>query len=322
VLGPLRHASGRGLATSYGELIARAFQPRYHASAQRTPEGLTQLEANFALFWGVALQLYQATLVSDDTPFDRFMEGDGAALTDTQKEGLLIFVTHGRCNRCHTGAEFTSATVGALVGEQKVVTAMELAQGTGLYDFGFYNLGVRPPGEDVGLGGSNPWGQPLSYARQLLQGAEQLDVCALGGAGCPGPEHLSDGGTPLTGSERVAVTGAFKTPGLRNVELTGPYMHNGGMATLLEVMEFYHRGGDFPEENRDWLGPHMGNINLESGYERQVLADFLTSLTDERVRHQRAPFDHPELTLPDGVRVEAVGRQGGAPLLPFHQRLQ
>ncbi|MBI4266770.1 MAG: hypothetical protein HY668_00170 [Chloroflexi bacterium] len=47
----------------------------------------------------------------------------------------------------------------------------------------------------------------------------------------------------------MLVDGAFKVPILRNVELTGPYMHNGGMQNLRQVMEFYRRNGDFSDVN-------------------------------------------------------------------------
>ncbi|MBN3922053.1 hypothetical protein [Nostoc sp. NMS4] len=47
---------------------------------------------------------------------------------------------------------------------------------------------------------------------------------------------------PSSGLHDVADQGSFKSPGLRNVELTAPYMHNGGMLTLEEVVDFYNRG--------------------------------------------------------------------------------
>ena len=49
---------------------------------------------------------------------------------------------------------------------------------------------------------------------------------------------------PVISDERDAIDGAFKVPSLRNVELTGPYFHNGGQATLEQVIQFYNRGGD------------------------------------------------------------------------------
>ncbi len=133
---------------------------------------------------------------------------------------------------------------------------------------------------------------------------------------------------------RVAVDGAFKTPGLRNVELTGPYMHNGGMRTLEEVVQFYARRADFFEENIDDLDPDVAGIGHVRGNQQRVqsLVDFLKSLTDERVRYRKAPFDHPELLIPNGhtgvvdglaiddvVVIQAVGRNGGTPLKTFEE---
>jgi len=105
--------------------------------------------------------------------------------------------------------------------------------------------------------------------------------------------------TPPTADFRAAVNGAFKVPGLRNVELTGPYMHNGGMATLEQVVEFYNRGGNFPVTNRQTLDVDIAPIGL-SAVQRADLVAFLKSLTDDRVRYDKAPFDHPSLSIPNG----------------------
>lgn len=68
--------------------------------------------------------------------------------------------------------------------------------------------------------------------------------------------------------------GAFKTPTLRNVTQTSPYMHDGGVATLEEVIDFYIRGGVANE----WLDPKMQPLNLTDGQKSDLLA-FLRSLT-------------------------------------------
>ena len=122
--------------------------------------------------------------------------------------------------------------------------------------------------------------------------------------------------TILPGFQRVAVDGAFKTPGLRNVELTGPYFHNGGMATLRQVVQFYNRGGNFCSFNLRDLDPSIEPLGLTASQEEQLVA-FLVSLTDERVKYRKAPFDHPELRVPDdgldtfGTRqIKAVGARG------------
>ena len=150
----------------------------------------------------------------------------------------------------------------------------------------------------------------------------------------------------------VATKGAFKIPSLRNVELTGPYMHNGSMATLEQVIEFYARKGNVDNDDMNIL---IDSITLagEAGAEGQAIAAknradvvaFLKTLTDDRVRYQKAPFDHPELVVQMGQKGDnkavvpgnplqsnlgqdetlttpAIGKNGSTtPILPFHQSL-
>ena len=98
---------------------------------------------------------------------------------------------------------------------------------------------------------------------------------------------------------RIAVNGAFKAPGLRNVELTAPYFHNGGAATLEQVVEFYNRGGNFAQNNIADLDADIQPLGLTAA-EKSSLVAFLKALTDERVRRHAAPFDHPQLVVNNG----------------------
>ena len=119
--------------------------------------------------------------------------------------------------------------------------------------------------------------------------------------------------------------GAEKTPSLRNVELTAPLFLSGGQATLSQVVDFYSRGGDFPSADVD---PNMRNLGLTAD-DRAAIVAFLKSLTDERVRRQSAPFDHPSLTVGNGlvlvngawteqtITIPATGAAGGVPLTKF-----
>ena len=113
---------------------------------------------------------------------------------------------------------------------------------------------------------------------------------------------------------RVGRMGSAKVPDLRNVELTGPYFHNGGKLTLRQVVNFYAHGGDFPVTN----GPHtdFNVVDLDhdiqstlGSADRIALTAFLLSLTDERVAHEQAPFDRPEIFLP--VDGRAPDNSGG-----------
>ena len=124
---------------------------------------------------------------------------------------------------------------------------------------------------------------------------------------------------PLMGTfptvNRVGRLGSAKVPGLRNVELTGPYFHNGGKLTLRQVVNLYAHGGDFPITN----GPHkdFNIVDLDhdvqsvlSSPDRIALTAFLLSLTDERVAREQAPFDRPELFVPvDGRAPDNSGNR-------------
>ncbi|HYX93328.1 MAG TPA: hypothetical protein VE782_17305, partial [Myxococcaceae bacterium] len=109
---------------------------------------------------------------------------------------------------------------------------------------------------------------------------------------------------------RVSRFGSFKAPQLREVELTGPYFHNGGKLTLRQVVDFYVRGGDFPVTNSMHRDFNILNLNAElqsdlSEEEKVALVDFLLELTDARVAFEKAPFDHPEAIIPlDGMAPE------------------
>ncbi|MBA3596896.1 MAG: cytochrome-c peroxidase [Methylibium sp.] len=326
VLGPVADPRGDGLNVSYGDLIRKAFQPAYWRNGRvrvapqersmdlvrraseagggrgpgsRGPETVEHIEANFALFFGLSLQLYQATLVADDTPFDKFLEGNKSALTPQQRKGLNVFIGQGKCINCHGGAELTNASVRNVLNER--LERMFMGDGAqAVYDNGFYNIGVRPTSEDLGVGGKDPFGNPLSETRIAQQGKTHL-------LGKPFDRSKEPDVQP---GDRVAVDGAFKTPGLRNVELTGPYFHNGGNATLKQVVEFYNRGGDFAEENRADLDPDIQPLGLSEAQQDDLVA-FLLALTDDRVRFERAPFDHPALCITNGHAEEEMETPNG-----------
>jgi cytochrome c peroxidase len=209
------------------------------------------------------VQAYEATLIPDQTPYDRFLAGQSSALTAQQQVGLDRFQGKGNCTKCHAGAELSDATV-------------SFAAKNGLInedggDQGFHNIGVRPTADDLGRAGTGPRGVSWSI------------------------------------SGKTADRGAFKTPSLRNVKLTAPYFHNGGKATLADVVDFYSRGGDFANPE---LAKRL-KIKAFDASEQTALVDFLTNaLTDCRVEKERAPFDHPSLAIPNGSALSAVGSAG------------
>lgn len=342
---------------TYRTMIEAAFVNTLWQSGNRislptaaTPAGelFDQIEANFSLFWGLAIQLYEATLVSDRTPFDLFQLGNQNAMSFSAQKGFTTFDS--KCVICHSGSELTSAAVGSnppncvvtiadpngcnppaftnntthnLIkqGLQNDAFLPPLAvPGIVTFDEGFFNTGVRPTVDDPGRGGDSGLDNPVLPGQKLPLSFTRLAVLQANGqlpAGITVP--LLPPLAPVNQADTVL--GAFKTPGLRNVELTAPYFHNGSAFTLLEVVEFYARGGNSPQnpELADALQP-IGALRGDP-VSRQEVADFLVALTDNRVRNQSAPFDHPELLIPNGspedfndpATIITIPPTGGAP---------
>lgn len=410
VLGPYADPN-TGLTTTYKAMIQAAFQPKWWnttKSVRVNGRNYTMMEANTSLFWGLSVMLYQATLVSDQTPIDRYLvaraandpnaaalldeiaaqlSGDfGQAITrDNIINGLRLFelppppapAPNGvGCMLCHVGAELTSASSRNL---QHGIEADDIAfvnagfdqrmermfwrippvtPGTdqvtlnplawtlsefnrltpsvppadvplAVYDAGYYNIGVRPTAEDLGSDALDPFGTSWSIVRMLQTTLLDPSYIKVPGAGlnCGINVVKNSSGFPLLSgalrkTERALVAGAFKTPSLRNVELNGPYFHNGGKATLWQLMEFYDDGGNF---DNPALAPLIRPLGMSPDQIRDVIA-FLLALTDERVRWQRAPFDHPQLFVPNGdstpgtdnlIEVPPSGAAGGQPLQRF-----
>lgn len=320
VLGPYAFSTPaavkKGLRVRYQDLIQQAFAPEWWA-APGSPVlvngvAYTQTEANFSLFWGLAVMMYERTLVSNQSPFDRFMEGDDTALDARQRLGLSLFIHEGQCINCHSGPEFTGASIRYLeelageseIAKHELIERMFMRDGAAIYDAGFYNINVRPAIEDVGVGGTDPFGNPLSFSAQATKLCPDVDQI---GPTFDSRAFVIKPGTDPSPGERLSVKGSFKVPSLRNIDLTGPYFHNGGQLTLEQVVQFYARGSDFADWNRSngYEGdPDIEGIpELNGDRERiQAVAAFLRALTDARVAYERAPFDHPGLKIPNGHR--------------------
>ena len=339
---------GKGLTRSYRDLIEKAFNPKFWSregtfdiSSSGTvsfdPRGFTQMELNFSLFWGLAIQQYESLLISDDSPFDRAMNGDVTAMSDQARAGQLLFLDKAECSGCHFGPLLSGATiVKSDVDFPKVIEHMPMSHGhTALYDTGFYNIGVRPTLEDRGVGATDAYGFDLSFTRQYkwqLLGQQDKSVDRFQPSPCKWVVQFwpcTQVPIPLDppSSQRDAIDGAFKAPILRNVGLNPPYFHNGGQATLKDVVRFYSRGGDrrgpltadtsglptpnpFGQINTSNLSPDIGeaitivasqnNALGLSDPEIDAVVQFLLSLTDERVACHAGVFDHPELPIPMG----------------------
>ncbi len=183
-----------------------------------------------------AIACFERTLLSFDTPYDRFTRGDRAALSESAQRGLEMFNSERfECYHCHAGFNFSDATV----------TATGAATEPQFHNTGLYNVDGR---------GAYPRGN---------QGAFEV-------------------------SSDPRDVGAFRAPSLRNIALTAPYMHDGSIATLEEVIAHYERGGRLIAS-----GPNAGDgranplkSDLLRGFtltdtERADLLAFLRSLTDE-----------------------------------------
>ncbi|MBI2868489.1 MAG: fibronectin type III domain-containing protein, partial [Chloroflexi bacterium] len=327
VLGPLSQAtvlpsgkvsSDKGLRTTYSAMIQAAFQDNLWNSPLLTPDGNTQMESNFALFWGLSIQLYEATLISDQTPFDKWLGGDTTAMTAQEKSGFNLFMGISNCGVCHAPSIFAEIPKFLNFNDHLLIELMWTSDGSQvIYDAGFQNTGVSRTSDDIGRGGVTPFvnprtGQPypLSWSKNSQLQRQNL---------LPFPVPLLPFHIPT--EMQVNVNGAFKMPGLRNVELTAPYFHNGSVMTLEDVVDFYVRGGNFPAENLGDLDPLVGaGLPLLRGKETMQadIVTFLKALTDPRVRNESAPFDHPELIVPNGdpemIRIPARDAFGNAAL--------
>lgn len=156
-----------------------------------------------------AIAAFEATLETGGSAFDRFMDGDSAAISRSAIRGREIFMNKGRCFDCHFSPDFT--------GDE------------------FRNIG-------------------------LFNG-----------------KNLNDSGR-MSISKKAEDLGRFRVPGLRNVSLTSPYMHNGMFRTLQDVIEYYDNPDRFVPDaiNRDTTLSRPLNL---SPTEKADLLAFLQSLT-------------------------------------------
>jgi cytochrome c peroxidase len=195
---------------------------------------------------GKAISAYERRLRSHRSPFDVFVEGIRSqdpeklrALSSAAMRGLKLFVGKGRCRLCHSGPNFT--------------------------DGEFHNLGIQSrsgeafPGRYAAIEElrSDPFNSKGSFSDDAAAGQQKLD-------------HI-----PVSQD----LWGQFKTPSLRNVAKTAPYMHQGQISTLVEVIRFYSTLRGMKE-----AGNHEHSILVPLMLrhdEINSLVAFLESLTDE-----------------------------------------
>jgi cytochrome c peroxidase len=197
---------------------------------------------------GRAIAAFERTLVYLDAPYDRWLAGDPNALDDDAKKGFELFNGKARCVTCHhiNGSN-------PLGSDQR-----------------FHNIGVSARQEN--------FEQRAIEALGLLaqdDSAEAIDRLAL-------ETDLSALGRFLVTKDRFDI-GAFKTSQLRNVGLTAPYMHDGSLATLWDVMDHYDKGGE--------ANPYLdGGIEALALTEPEIdqLVAFMVALTDVRFASDQA----------------------------------
>ena len=196
---------------------------------------------------GAALASYQRSLVAADSPFDRYwFSGKRKALTSSQIKGLSIFTGKGNCSSCHQiNREY------ALFTDEKV-----------------HNTGI-------GLAEKFPTGEQRLFTARLAEGVSvTYDRTHVEPSSEPVPSDLGRYEVTQDPVDRWK----FRTPSLRNVALTAPYMHNGSLATLDDVVSFY----DKAENRNGLLDPLIKPLNL-SKEEKMNLITFLESLTSPNV---------------------------------------
>lgn len=238
-LGPLTNPMEHGLQDYRAILKLLWTDPDYRrllpAAFGIAPEKATAKEI------GKAIASYERTLVCADTPFDRYLYGgDQRALSKSAQRGLRIFRRKGNCANCH-----------------------EIGLNDSLFtDNRFYNLGV----------GFHRLKTKFSrFAKAHKQAAANPNIDP---ASVYSQRERSELGRYLV-TGQVSDIGKFRTPTIRNISLTGPYMHDGSLRTLEDVVEYYNRGG----EKNPFLDPAIYPLHL-THQETTDLVAFLQSLSN------------------------------------------
>jgi len=217
---------------------------------------------------GRAIASFERTLIFLDAPFDRWSHGEAGAISDEAKRGFVLFNGKARCQACHQ---------------------LNAANPLGA-DGRFHNIGVSARHQDfIGL---------ATKALQILAkdgSAAKIDELALGG------DTAELGRFVVTRIE--SDIGGFRTSQLRNIGITGPYMHDGSLTTLWDVIDHYNKGG----EQNPYLDGGIEPLALTEA-EIDDLVAFLFTLTDrrfadantkaleaQRARKQTRPFRDDEL---------------------------
>lgn len=192
-----------------------------------------------------AIAAFERTQIFGNARFDRFLAGESNALNASEKRGWALFNGKGRCNTCHAGN-----AINPLFTDHK-----------------FHNIGVAARKQNfVALASEG-----LKVVRTGDE--KQIDELAL-------QTKFSELGRFLVTKKENDI-GSFKTPPLRNIAVTGPYMHDGSLTTLWDVMDHYNKGG----EPNPFLDGGMQRLGLSES-EIDDLVAFMFSLTSDDLKGQ------------------------------------
>jgi cytochrome c peroxidase len=195
---------------------------------------------------GMALASYERALVSANSAFDRWYYGKNSeAMSEEQKAGFKLFSGKAGCSGCHQ------------VNKQYALFSDNLLHNTG-------------------IGYQRSMAQKPQQASVLIAPGEQITIQSDSVAESSEPVASDLGLYEIT--ENPADRWKYRTPTLRNIALTAPYMHDGSISTLAEIIEFYNQGG-IDNELRD---PLVRPLNLSKEEASQLLA-FLNALTGDNV---------------------------------------
>ncbi len=211
-----------------------------------------------------AIAAFERTKYSGNAPFDRFLAGNPQAISDQAQRGWALFQGKGRCSSCHA-----FNVVSPLFSDQK-----------------FHNIGIAAHVKNFSELARNALG--------ILKSGDtkQIDELAL-------QTSYSELGRFLV-TKNPADIGAFKSETLRNIGVTAPYMHDGSLATLFDVLDHYNKGG-------------VPNPFLDGGMQRLALSEaeiddlvaFLFTLTDDRF----AEFNQAEMARQTALKTNRPQRE-------------
>ncbi|WP_163831529.1 cytochrome-c peroxidase [Spartinivicinus ruber] len=253
--GSAKSLEGQARSAAKGAVAGNGEDDIMEARLALIPEYREQFKKVFGDEWPKinnawnAIAAFERTLIQTDTPLDRFLIGDKAALTTEQIAGKKLFEGKAGCIQCHNGA---------LASDQS-----------------YHNVGVPPSSEWL----TNPLAQITMRYELYAKGINEQQY-----------RHTKADPGAYFRTKHSAMKGKFRTPSLRYTLYTAPYMHNGELADLKEVINFYDRGG-FTKDGRTTAYPATKSQLIKplglTKKEKQQLLLFLKAFSGEKITIER-----------------------------------